>query len=401
MYENGEISGNPDYVKANKNYNLILQQDIKERSKIDLGLVYLKIIKMFHDGHLKFKEGINSNDEILRSYGAAIHYGNIEAYYCLGKFYEEKLKNDTEAIRNYTTAAAKGYQEAQTRLETLSIEGKYVPINKEAMNGLIQTLTRDSYYQIQGFSAFFQETYSDDYPFKLSQLIVTELNNTQAPEYIKGTLKIIPDIIYRPIYKGEKYFDYEDSILAIDPSGTGKDETAYCVMKRYKGTYYITDVGGLEGKYKNMRDGTSKKVCEKLIEVSTRQNVKMITVEKNAAQGFANFLKDVGGETFENKVLENSASIDKNERILSTLKPLLNKGRLIISTKSLQDDFDSEPKDDIKHKFFYQFTSFNMQERKSFKRAMPHDDRLDAVAMAASYLRSNDPNKKEIWGTSD
>jgi hypothetical protein len=103
---------------------------------------------------------------------------------------------------------------------------------------------------------------ADRYPLKLSDLIVMSLDTRRGPVKVGwGSEKelLIPDIvnvgldgdkIYRPAWierdahGNPDYADYTASVLAIDPSGRGKDETGYAVVKILHGQLFLLDWGG-------------------------------------------------------------------------------------------------------------------------------------------------------------
>ena len=57
------------------------------------------------------------------------------------------------------------------------------------------------------------------------------------------------DAFYRPMQIQGDWMEYQGSVLAIDPSGRGDNETSYCCAKMLNGNVFITDAGGLVGGY--------------------------------------------------------------------------------------------------------------------------------------------------------
>ena len=86
----------------------------------------------------------------------------------------------------------------------------------------------------------------DKYPLKLSDLVVMSLNPKTAPEKViwasSPELKheelpcvgLHSDAYYRPMQIQGDWLDYQGSVLAIDPSGRGENETSYCCAKMLK-----------------------------------------------------------------------------------------------------------------------------------------------------------------------
>lgn len=54
------------------------------------------------------------------------------------------------------------------------------------------------------------------------------------------------DRYYSPMFVSkEEWLPYEGSIMAIDPSGRGRDETSYAVLKYLHGMLFLTESGAL------------------------------------------------------------------------------------------------------------------------------------------------------------
>lgn len=62
--------------------------------------------------------------------------------------------------------------------------------------------------------------------------------------------------------------------MAIDPSGRGKDETAYAVVKMLNGYLYLIDFGGIEGGY-------SDNVLKTIAVLAKKYHTNYILVESN------------------------------------------------------------------------------------------------------------------------
>jgi len=96
----------------------------------------------------------------------------------------------------------------------------------------------------------------DRYPLKLSDLVVMDLDKVMAPMNLTWAsgpdqwLKDLPtvgfsgDRFYGPMWTSQQWTEYAGSIMTIDPSGRGKDETSYAVVKYLHGRLYLLDCGG-------------------------------------------------------------------------------------------------------------------------------------------------------------
>ena len=147
---------------------------------------------------------------------------------------------------------------------------------------------REASYGRSGFNLQFMLDTSlsdaDKYPLKLSDLVVMTTNPTTAPEKViwasSPELRVedVPcvglalDYYYRPMQIQGEWLPFQGSVLAVDPSGRGKDETAYCVVKMLNGNLYLTEAGGLIGGY-------TDKTLQGLADIAKKEQVKLVLVE--------------------------------------------------------------------------------------------------------------------------
>ena len=224
----------------------------------------------------------------------------------------------------------------------------------------------------------------DRYPLKISDLIIQNLNPTMAhmkvawatsPELCISevpTVALTGDRYYRPMWHSEDMHEYTGAVMSIDPSGRGKDETGYSVVKMLTGNLYLTDAGGITGGY-------SEETLEALANTAKKNQVKLIVVESNFGDGmFTQLLKPVLGRIYPCTVEEVRHSQQKELRIIDTLEPVMSSHRLIVDQKLIQKDFDTAK--DPKYSLFYQMTRLTKD-----RGALIHDDRLDALAIAVNY----------------
>lgn len=252
-------------------------------------------------------------------------------------------------------------------------------------------LERELSYGRSGFALqFMLDTSLSDsnkYPLKLSDLIIYSCDKDTAPEkVVYGIMKPMLDIPNVGL-AGDKYYapedtigrlDYQGSVLAIDPSGRGSDETAYAVVKMLNGYLYVTDAGGVAGGY-------SESTLQHLTDLAKINKVNMVLVESNFGDGmFTELLKPYLLKTYPCTLEEVRHSKQKENRIIDTLEPVMNQHRLVIDPKVIQKDYDSvqsmPPDVGIKYMLTYQMTRIT-----KVRGALAHDDRLDVLAMAVQY----------------
>ena len=103
---------------------------------------------------------------------------------------------------------------------------------------------------------------AERYPLKLSDLVVAHLDPEAPPTrvaYASGPEQVIKDFPqigftgdrwFRPLLLEYKHStQWNSKILAIDPSGRGADQTAYCVLGHYGNKLFLLEAGGYHGGY--------------------------------------------------------------------------------------------------------------------------------------------------------
>ena len=253
-------------------------------------------------------------------------------------------------------------------------------------------LERELSYGRSGFALQFMLDTSlsdtDRYPLKLSDLMIMSVDGDKAPEkLVYGVMKEVKELpnvglagdkYYAPEATVGDYVDYTGSVLVIDPSGRGKDETAYAVVKMLNGFLYVPECSGLEGGY-------SDQTLTKLATIAKKHKVNMVLIESNFGDGMFNelikpYLRKIYPVTME----EVRHNIQKEKRIIDTLEPVMNQHRLIIDPKVIQHDFDSVQHRPPEQASRYMLT-YQMSRVTRYRGSLSHDDRLDALAMGVAY----------------
>jgi len=252
-------------------------------------------------------------------------------------------------------------------------------------------LERELSYGRSGFALQFMLDTSlsdgDRYPLKLSDLLVMSCDNTTAPEkLVYGIMKPLSDLPCVGL-AGDKFYapeealgrsEYTGSLLAIDPSGRGADETAYAVVKMLNGFLYVVDAGGIAGGY-------GKDTLQKLADTAKLNKVNMVLIESNFGDGmFTELFKPYLQKTYPVTTEEVRHSKQKEARIVDTLEPIMNQHRLVIDPKVIHSDYNSvqhhPPEKAQRYMLQYQMSRITRD-----KGALAHDDRLDVLAMACAY----------------
>ena len=172
--------------------------------------------------------------------------------------------------------------------------------------------------------------------------------------------------------------DYTGSVLVIDPSGRGQDETAYAVVKMINGFLYVPDCGGVAGGY-------GDQTLTKLATIAKEHKVNMVLIESNFGDGmFSELIKPYLRKIYPVTMEEVRHSIQKEKRIIDTLEPVMNQHKLIIDPKVIQKDFDSVQHHPPEKAQRYMLT-YQMSRITRNRGSLAHDDRLDALAMGVAY----------------
>ncbi|MCW2335713.1 hypothetical protein M2323_004669 [Rhodoblastus acidophilus] len=230
----------------------------------------------------------------------------------------------------------------------------------------------------------------DRFPLKIRDLIVMDTQVEKAPMKVewlpdlKREWKQLPNLamqgdrFYGPAAHSDEFKEYTGSVMAIDPSGRGKDETGYCVIKMLNGFLYVRRAGGLPGGYDTA-------TLTRLATIAKEEQVNHIVVEANFGDGmYTELLKPIMARIHPCIIEEVKHSVQKERRIIDTLEPVMNRHKLVFERSVIEDDYKSAQAYDADNK--YTKTLVYQLSRISYdKGALKHDDRLDALAIGVSY----------------
>lgn len=233
---------------------------------------------------------------------------------------------------------------------------------------------------------------AEKYPLRLRDAIVAPVDNERAPlsyQWLPNRQNLneeLPNVglkgdsLHSFHTCSDRTAEYLQKILVIDPSGRGKDETAYVVLYTLNGYLYLMDAGGFRGGYDD-------KTLEALAKKAKLWKVHTVVFESNFGDGmFGKIFQPVLLKHHQCGMEEYRSTGMKEQRIADTLEPLLGAHRLIISEEVIRGDHqtarDVDGKHDVKYSLFYQMTRLMR-----VKGALAHDDRLDALAIGADFLK--------------
>ena len=232
---------------------------------------------------------------------------------------------------------------------------------------------------------------AEKFPLKCSDLIVTSVNPTTAPESVvwcsdpQNVIKDLPivglpgDYFYSPMQLQGTWDPYQETICSVDPSGRGSDETAAAYISQRNGFLYLHDM-------RAYRDGYSDNTLLDILKGCKKYGVTKLLIETNFGDGIVSelFRKHLIQTRQNIDIEEVRANVRKEDRIIDSLEPILNQHRLVIDRSVIEWDFksnpDAAPEERLLYMLFYQMSRMCRE-----KGAIRHDDRLDALAQGVQY----------------
>ena len=233
---------------------------------------------------------------------------------------------------------------------------------------------------------------AEKFPLKCSDLVVTSVNPTSAPEAVvwcsdpANVIKELPtvglpgDYFYSPMQLQGIWGPYTETICSVDPSGRGTDETAAAFISQRNGFLYLHEM-------RAYKDGYSDKTLLDILRGCKKFNVTKLLIETNFGDGMV-------GELFKKHLQQNKQAIDieevranvrKEDRIIDALEPVFNQHRLIVNKSVIDWDFksnpDAPPEERLLYMLFYQMSRMCRE-----KGAVKHDDRIDCLAQGVKYF---------------
>lgn len=256
-------------------------------------------------------------------------------------------------------------------------------------------IEREASYGKAGFAMqFMLSTQLSDlerFPLKVKDLIVMPIDPETAPLKLQwGPLedrqyKDLPNVamrgdhMYPPMNVGDITAEYTGTVLAIDPSGRGADETGYAVVKMINGYLYVPDAGGLQGGY-------DKDTLVEISHIAKKHKVNHVIIESNFGDGmYSELLKPIMAGIHRCEIEEVRHSTQKERRIIDTLEPVMMTHKLVIAPEVIEKDYRTAQKYEQAVRqakmLIYQMTRITHE-----RGCLRHDDRLDALAIAVGYF---------------
>jgi hypothetical protein len=346
----------------------------------------------------KLSEAVKEFDAILKPDGRIIYLGtpqNQESLY--NKLPDRGYKVRIWPARYPTEDQMVGYGNKIAPIIKKEMESGEVTVGESTdpqRFSDFDLMEREASYGRSGFALqFMLDTRLSDaerYPLKVGDLLVMDIPTHEAPEKLSWSsdeeyiVEELPNVAFngdhyhKPMFMSDNFVEYTGSVMSIDPSGRGKDETGYAVVKMLNGYLYVRRCGGISGGY-------SEEALQELAKIAKEEQVNEIIVESNFGDGMFNQLFiPVLTKIHPVTLSEVRHNIQKEKRIIDVLEPVLNQHKMVMDKKLIKRDYDScqhlPPEQSLRYQLMYQLTRITRE-----RGALTNDDRLDALAMATQY----------------
>ena len=191
---------------------------------------------------------------------------------------------------------------------------------------------------------------AEKFPLKISDLVVTSVNPTKAPDAVvwcsdpSNLIKDIPyvglpgDYAYAPMQLQGDWGSYTETICSVDPSGRGTDETAAAFISQRNGFLYLHEM-------RAYKEGYSDSTLLDILRGCKKYNVTKLLIETNFGDGMVSelFRKHLKETKINLDIEEVRANVRKEDRIIDALEPILNQHRLVIDRSVIDWDYKSNP----------------------------------------------------------
>ena len=231
----------------------------------------------------------------------------------------------------------------------------------------------------------------EKFPLKCRDLIVAAFNSTQCREvYVHSThpqfrLKeqqcpgLQGDAFYGAADVIGDWVPFDSTIIAVDPSARGRDETAVVSASIYAGQVFVHRVFGL-------LSGYTEETLEAIAKEARRVSANRVVIESNFGDGmFSALLRPVLNRIYPTSIEEIRNSQMKEQRIIDTLAPVLEGHRMIMHESVLSADrlphADEAVERQRDRQLFFQLAHLTAE-----KGCLAFDDRLDCLALAVAHF---------------
>jgi hypothetical protein len=261
-------------------------------------------------------------------------------------------------------------------------------------------LEREVEWGLSGFQLQFMLdtslTDQEKFPLKTRDLIVAAVDPERAPIHIAwgaGRDLLLRDLdnigfdgdrFYSPLYVAPEWKSYTGSVMEIDPSGSGTDETAYAITSFLNGRIFLKKWGGF-------KDGHSEATMNALAALAVDSGVTLIRVEANFGDGMFSRILDphLRQAGYKGSVEDHKVTGMKEARIIGTLQPVLQNHRLVVDEAVVRQDL-AEVKAAGERKLgkfaILEYSGiYQLTHLANARGSLRKDDRIDVLSNAVNY----------------
>lgn len=237
---------------------------------------------------------------------------------------------------------------------------------------------------------------SERYPLRQEDLIVFPTNIVKGPATIqwgrdsdkKNFIRDIPNLGFRgdqflaPLFVDDDWWEYEDTVMFVDPSGRGADETAWAIGSTLAGMIFVQEVSGWRGE--------PAEAMRRAAMDAYKYRVNTIYIEPNYAQGvwstaFGGVIEKL--QTPQHMPFLKEAEWAKGQkevRIIGALEPAMNSHRVVLNEEVVRREAaKSRATEDYQYSLMYQMTHLTKD-----RGSLIHDDRVEALSGLVQVLEA-------------
>ena len=260
-----------------------------------------------------------------------------------------------------------------------------------------ELLQKELDYQLAGFTLqFMLDTSLSDAArtkLKLSDLIVGDYDFETVPESLHYAAEPRFEIpvhakpqwyslhkMYRAAGISEVFVPFKDSVLKVDPAGSGGDEVGFAGLAATNGYIHLLVTGGLKG-------GLTNENIDYLVDLTQEMGISRISIEKNMGHGTATmvFMQRLRERNIQMPVTDYHVTGQKEKRIIDALYPIMKKHKLVVHQRALDMDKHFSMKHPLERQafssLFYQIANITTD-----RGSLVMDDRIDGLASGVIEL---------------
>ncbi len=246
---------------------------------------------------------------------------------------------------------------------------------------------------------------AERHPLKMMDLTVMDVDAEMTPVKLmwsrdrEHVIEDLPcggfpgDAHVKPWNMSAEMSKFTGTVMAVDPSGQGNDETAYSIVRFSHGQLYWVACGGFT-------DGFGEATLLAIGAAAMRHKVTHYIDETNYGGGMFTslitpHLKKAGVAHINPEEWNGWSRGQKEMRMLDTLEPLFKAHRLTVDRSLILEDAKVQA-ETPKYSVIYQLTRMSR-----IKGALAHEDRAETLAMACGFWtekldRDQDQSLKKV-----